>query len=444
MIKQVKCLPNRIAKRLRRFFSRKSGRRVLLLDSFPGQLDWIGIEFREIIDVGIHKGIDFNHYRVKAPAPTPSSDCPDHSYQDKYRGIRLFSVVEYSLYVSLEISTHEFDIANPRHRREMNRWFVYAKNAIDEVYSHIKKIKPSIIVVMQGYFVEGGIVRQLRDSYKFQVVALENTFCSNRIIVEPITGISVNMNSVFSWYHRFREETEESNCCERMRQMMSKIDKSKHPDHASPQKQFEWKPHSKRILFIGQCFTDSSLLFGVKGPYSTLEVINSLIDFARSCDAFVVCKLHPKENGGTNPLMQPYANLTLRRLNEVALGLPADEWVPSLDYFIDSYNEYATQALIADADVVVTINSQGGLEALALGKEVVLLGTAFYDQIGATWNVCHLSSLHSVLSCVLNGSDKLNQETRVANFIDIYFNKYCVERTASEFCTSLIERSLVI
>ena len=257
----------------------------------------------------------------------------------------------------------------------------YARVVTDELITLFDRLRPSALVVMQGYFIEGAIARQLAGRFAYQVVALENTFYSQRIICEPITGISVNRNSAMAWYYHLQDRAD----CETndgfLDELMEQIDTTKMEEHTSPKHSFQWLEGRKKILFLGQCYTDSSILFGTNGCYSTVEIVSLLLDYCKKRGAFVMFKLHPKENSGDDTLARPYNNLSLRRL--IAAGLPfgPDDLIRQDDYFsVDTGNTFATRQLIKDADVVELINSQGGLEALALGKEVVLLGTAFYDR----------------------------------------------------------------
>ncbi len=141
--------------------------------------------------------------------------------------------------------------------------------------------------------------------------------------------------------------------------------------------------------------------------------------------------------------MHPYNQLTLRRLRDSGLDISAPDNIrDGVNAVFDSENEYSTLGLISDADVVVTINSQGGLEAQALGKEVVLLGSSFYDGLGTTWSLPGLSLLPTVLDRILVDGEILVDKKKLAEFFYIYFNLYCVSRDAKGLLAAIRERRL--
>ena len=421
-------------------------RPIIMLDSDLGQLDWIEIprlwinwsaikHFNPILFKRISLSLRIQLAENK-PVGTP------FDLHEIYRGIDLLKAIEYSLYVSLNISKHEFDLANRQHLKETYRWFNIAKSITDELIDYFDKEKPSIIVVMQGYFIEAAIARQLADRYSFQVVALENTLHSQRLIFEPITGLSVNKTSIMAWFNRPFAHTSQNDRLD-PESWLNMINAMKHQDHKTPSTHFSWPSKRKKILFLGQCLTDSSVLFGIDRPYSTIEIIRYLMDYLSDRAIFLFVKLHPKENGGINPLCKPYGKLTLRKIIEKGLiNRTYKSSAASDGFYLDDSNQFSTNQLIRDVDVVVTINSQAGLEALALGKEVLLLGQAFYDRIGCTWNVPDLSVLDSCLDAVLIQGKSLNNKTKLSEFLDIYFEKFCIKKDAESLVNALAKRRI--
>jgi len=407
----------------------------ILLDGHLRQLDWIGLTMSSFFPNGLKRGMIFIQYRVKTPQP-PLGASEVVNVKEHYRGVSLFATIEYFLYVSLEIARHEFDLTNPIHHREALRWMLYARAVTDELITLFNRVRPASVITVQGYCVEGAIARLIADHYAYQVISLENTFYSKRLICEPITGISVNKNSAMTWYYHMQDRNDGLVNDRFLDDLMFRIGNTKLEEHASPKLAFQWPTGKKRILFLGQCYTDSSLLFGSNGRYSTVEVVQTLFNYASQRGVFAMFKLHPKENSGDDTLGRLYNQLSLRRL--VAAGLPFgfDNSNGKNDYFaIDSLNTFSTQQLIKDADVIVTINSQGGLEALAFGKEVVLLGGAFYDRLGTTWNAPHLAVLPAILDSILQDGMRLWDSRLVARFLWTYFESYCVKKDVQ----SLIE-----
>ena len=441
MVSMSKIICYVIAKGIR-FLAISFGKRpIVLLDSYLRQLDWIGVSMPSIYREGLKRGMFFVQHRVKESKFSSVDSGDELDLQATHRGVNLFSTVEYLLYVSLEIARHEFDPDNPAHRREANRWMGYARAVTDELIALFDRMHPSVVVIMQGYFVESAIARQLAGRFAYQVIAMENTFYSQRLICEPITGISVNKNSAMAWYYH---DQDRGNCGTNdgyLDDLMMRIDATKLTEHASPKRSFIWPKDRKRILFLGQCYTDSSLLFGTSGRYSTIEAVRLLLDYAKQRGVFAMLKLHPKENSGDDTLARPYNQLSLRRLLAAGLSLNLKDHPGQNDHFsVDTENTFATPQLIKDADVIVTINSQGGLEALALGKEVVLLGGAFYDRLGTTWNAPHLAVLPAILDSILKDGLRLWNRRRIAQFLWTYFEHYCVKKDAKSVVTAIKAR----
>ena len=244
-----------------------------------------------------------------------------------------------------------------------------------------------------------------------------------------------------AWYYHFQDRYDEMIYDKFVDDLMLRIEKIKLEEHASPKCKFQWPEGRKRILFLGQCYTDSSLLFGINGHYSTIEVVQTLFDYANLKGAFAMFKLHPKEYSGDDTLGRPYNQLTLRRL--VAAGLPfsSDDSVSQNDFFkVDALNTFSTQQLIKDADIIVTINSQGGLEALAFGKEVVLLGESFYDRLGTTWNVSHPALLPAILDSILRTGLRLCDRHLIERFLWTYFERYCVKKNVQSVVQAIKTR----
>jgi hypothetical protein len=261
------------------------------------------------------------------------------------------------------------------------------------------------------------------------------------MICEPFIGSAVNDTSAVAVFRKHCAMFELSDSRKWLDAFLADLERGKSSDHASPGESFIWPEGRKRIVFLGQCYTDSSVLFGARDGASTLSIVRSLIQYAANHSVFVLAKLHPKENGGLNPLEVPYDKLTWRKL--VAAGICSRSEGGNGDgrtWLIDHENEINTAALLQNCDAVVTINSQGGLEALAHGKRVLLLGNAFYSNVGLTIDVPALTLLPAALDDVLSDqSPKVDIES-VTQFLRIYFQDYCIERVPRAFVGGVRDR----
>lgn len=409
--------------------------KLLLLDSPLRQMEWLGPEVCAIRREALARGLINVHHRTRAAMPdercAPDCDC---DLDQTHEGILLFPVIEYSLCMSLEIARHEFNPSIRAHKAEACRWLHYARHVADELLEAWHRWRPRAVAYFQGYFVEAMLAQELAKRYGCQTFALENTFHPDRAICEPRSGVSVNRNSA-QRYFELRRLQEDEVPGTFAATLLTRIEATKHPDHRSASTRFSWPAHKRRILFLAQCLTDSSVLFGTRGSFSSLEVIRVLIDIARRHGYFVVVKLHPKEHAW-NPLQRPYRNLTYRRL--AACGVVSA--APSSNYHLDGDNAYSTSLLIQDAEVVVTINSQGGLEALAYEREVVVLGTAFYDGLDVTWNLSDPHQLEETIERILKDGETRVDHHRINAFLRCYFEDYCVPKSAAGLAEALCSR----
>ena len=82
-----------------------------------------------------------------------------------------------------------------------------------------------------------------------------------------------------------------------------------------------------------------------------------------------------------------------------------------------------TQTLIEDADAVITVNSTVGLEAILLGKPVLVLGRAFYAIPGLTLSAEGPEELAEALHRL---SDWKPDPVLRRKFLDYLSQDYCV------------------
>ena len=431
----------RMVERLYRYLPWFPVRPVMLLDGQIKQMDWFEFSAIELQWQGLKRGmVVLRHTCDKTVGNVTESEPPN--LQQIYRGVRLFPVVEYGLYMSLGIARHEFDVQDSFHCAHLTRWMAHARTVVDDVVGKLRRVRPHTVVIHQGHFTEAAVARQLSTSMGFRILALESTLHSKRMVCEPFTGLAVNRNSAMTYFSRRDYECANQDDVTWLSREMRQIDANKHSDHASPEGKFAWPEGRRRILFLAQCFTDSSVLFG--SSVSAIEISRCLIQYAERNHCFALLKLHPKELSGNTPLGEPYNRLTLRRL--LAAGVLQENGEGQYSgpcHAVDFANSLSTPELIADSDVVVTINSQGGIEALAAGKETILLGESFYDRLGITWNLSHLCLLAPTLDIVLREGVRIVNRTILARFLDAYFYDYCVSKTPAGLATAIRNRGRI-
>lgn len=288
-----------------------------------------------------------------------------------------------------------------------------ASNAKSIIRSKISSTLPSLLITFQGFTPEAYFARKLGIRLKIPIASLECTMDSSRCIVEPYTGISVNANSSIAVFYKHRDFAPGINS----RDFIHTLYERKTANHASPSGSIP-STGRIRIVFIGQCYTDSSLLFN-PNSIRTEDIFSALksLSLSRHKDLEVVMKPHPHERIGSTPLGTRYNDLTLRKIGPDHGAI-----------VMDKDNKFSTLELMKSAEIIITINSQAGLEALALGKEVITLGNAPYTSIGCTHNLDSHLEIESTIDKIITGK-RLNNQTTVSKFLDVYFNIYCVQKS---------------
>ena len=294
------------------------------------------------------------------------------------------------------------------------------------------------MIIIQGHSVEASIARQIAALNNLEILALENTFFSWKLIAEPVSGIAVNRNSSGAHIEKVKSKYFFLDNEAWLAKTINEMEELKSVEHASPKKIYEWPRSEKKILFLAQVYTDSSLIFGTNGKLSTIDAVKSLVSYCTQTNSHLFIKLHPKEFMGETPLGRPYNRLTYRKLVQAGITVLLEKENTSCE--IDSANEFSTKELIATSDVVVTINSQSALEALAQGKEAVLLGITPYMQQGFAWHLSDIGLLPSALDLVLNNGARLNDTTQVAMYLRSYHDDYCINKDSHSVLAALKTR----
>ena len=342
----------------------------------------------------------------------------------KYKGISLYCVSVYNICVALEVFPSKISFGTAKHRETISEWFSKSTECIDFFEKQILAKKPRKVLISQGYNFDSAVVRALSCAYDFDVVAVENTFNKNKIVWDDVSGITVNKNLAKNYFWKFIDTVEESVAASYVSEYLTGIKQVKSTEHQTP---LTLPPTSDKqtILFVGQVYSDSSVLFGINDFACPEDIIESLVDYCVGNDYRLILKLHPKEVSGNNILCQPYNDLTYRKLAQRS-GLL--EKIMDNDFILDK-GTYDTYALIDVADVCVTINSQAGLEALIKGKDLVVCGQSFYSGLGFTFDALNRDGLICSLNQVLVHDVSVLNNTEVNKFFYITSEKYFMERT---------------
>jgi len=277
----------------------------------------------------------------------------------------------------------------------------------------------------QGYTVSAYACRAYGITRNRRVVALENSSHKGLFVWDDVSGITVNTNLARNVFYRHADlmsPAETERICDAH---LSSLAAMKSDEHLAGSATLSWP--TPYVLILGQVLTDSSVVFGTSAGWGPLDVIRTTLKASEGLGQSIVLKLHPKESNGLAPIdARPYSQLTYRRLQTEPPCLPSDRVV------IDSDNRYDTYALIRQAAVVVTVNSQAGLEAALLEKPVIVCGRSFYAGQGFTFDCDQPDDLENALrrAVAMTPEEHARRTALARRFGAIYFSKYCVRKTA--------------
>lgn len=290
---------------------------------------------------------------------------------------------------------------------------------------------PTEVAIVQGYESQNALARLIALKRGLPVMAFENTALKDRLLWDDHSAITTNRNLAANFFWRHVDHTSSREAREYCEDLILRTKSSKSAEHSTPEEQIDAGGiDGPVVLFLGQVYTDSSILYGI-GPWeSPVRVLKELMRMAARGDFTLIVKLHPKEMQGVAPIThQPYNKLTHRRLLEDSevLELARDE-----DRIrIDHDNRFDTYGLIDLADAVVTVNSQAGLESAIRDRPVILCGHAFYGGLGFTHEATepHLLApqVHHVLG--IDPARRGEETDKARRFTKIYFENYCLPKT---------------
>ena len=406
------------------------GRKKILI--FNEQLSWINLDFYRLSNLFLNRR--YILHRVKCPFNLRKHglEISEENFKDfSYKGVNLYDVSIYGICVEAETYPCEISFSNPNHKRRIEEWYERSACCVDYVENLLKKNNICKNVIFQGYFYDSAIVKSLAIRQKLFVITIEVTSNKNKLLWDNVSAITVNKNMAENYFWRYEKFIEPLAAEHYVNEYINNIHEIKIQDHSSPVKEFIKKTSRPLIVFIGQVYTDASVLFGINAGFKEpVEIIESLAEYAASNDFELAVKLHPKEAGGLNTITsRPYEKITWRKIcNNSSLKAKIES---SGNITVDHDNLLNTYSMLNNADVVVTINSQAGLEALALGKNVILCGQCFYGNIGSTFNAQNTNMLKAFLDMVLKEKITLVDKTKIDKFFYIYFEKYCIDKNES-------------
>lgn len=341
-----------------------------------------------------------------------------------YKGINLYSVAIHNICIELDNVMQAIDINVPLHKEIISKWYNIAANFIDKTMLYFEKYSFDRTIIFQGHMYDCAIIRQIAIQNNIEVFSFEFTFNKNKAIWDNISGLSVNKNLSKNFYWRYKDIICLDLAREYTKKYVNNIKKFKSPYHSTPINILQKEKIKKTIVYIGQIYTDSSIIFGIRRFNNPIEIIRALVDYCIENEYELIIKLHPSEtkaHGG-----QKYNQLTFKKIEKDKELIRKIK--NNLNIIIDNKNQYNTYSLIDRADVCVTINSQAGLEALIKEKDLILCGNSSYDGLGFTYEAQNQEMLKYFLNMILKDNISLIDKDEIDKFFYIFNEYYCIDK----------------
>ena len=408
-------------------------------------MNWLGFDDESMKEMSRQSGVKWYSY-LPPTRPSPAPNQPSSSpAEDNPLSGQLAIPATYATCVETETMVADFS----SHEKSIcGRWQSRLERTYQDVFEALERQGPDLVVLVQGYEPHNAVARIAAENLGLSYLSLENTAVSERMLWDNVTGIT-NHNLAKNYFRKFDPATPQQVADDYCQHLLNNTKSFKSAEHLSPtrtehehQTNFpgDVKANRPKVLFLGQVYTDSSVIFGLKQWTSPIQLIRRCVRWAAENGFDFIAKLHPKEAMGANTIdSRPYNKLTARKMSD-APDLSA--MLEKANAFIDDDNSLDTYDLIKKADLIVTLNSQAGLEAAMIGKPVVVAGDAFFGNMGFTFDAPSPEYFDSVMSVAINerSSDEATKRNCLARkFAYIFFQKYCREKSIRGLTDLIVE-----
>lgn len=331
----------------------------------------------------------------------------------------------YTACIELECHPTELDPGDAAQAAVLARCDAEARRLICRLHQLYTNEPWDVALVFQGYLPFDAAVRTHATLMGVPMAGLELTANRERLAWDFFSGCSVNppvARAFFKAAHLLANDRAAVDYCDRL---FARIRDTKRDEHISGAGTPPRAPGKPRLLFIGQVYTDASQLFWDIDARGPLDLYRCVLELAAGGAFDVVLKLHPKEMRGGDPVhFRPFRQLTLRKLQA---ALPP-HLLSAPNVHIDADNRFDTYALMREADLVLTANSQAGMEAAALGRAVLCGRGAFYGGLGFTHDYQDVSTLRAQLDRWQAEGLPAPDPAAARRFLHLFYERYCIRR----------------
>lgn len=333
--------------------------------------------------------------------------------QLRYKGLRVYSLAQAEIlsivlpkktWRERELSSDEVEIFEKLYVLEKETLIgnmAVVLYWIDFWYSYLKRESlVTDVCIFSGSLIYQKTLISLCKCMAIRVFVFEHFFTGNEYYCEhKYEPIANNSDLKYPNYYHKKLPLEKLSFETRLRflsEAKRKVVRSANKNVIQPKRSEKlFFPDQKTVLILGQVLNDFSLLESdlknINAPSFYKELITSLIT---QSEARIIFKAHPWEHKKTN--------LKKALTAEVLRAFIKEKGYESRVVIVENFH---IQSLFKQSDLVVTLCSQGALEASFEGKKVVQFGDAFYGKKGFTHDfeeisafMQHFNALEGVLS----------------------------------------------
>ena len=307
---------------------------------------------------------------------------------------------------------------------------VKIKNEINKIFEKYlficNNFKVDRILLFHGYLPEDFVLRRIAKLSSIPALCIERTMRKDRLVWDCTNYTTIGSRQFNLFSKEFKVNIDSNLINEFALNYINNINKYKLGDHQSPVSNIKLEEGKLKILFLGQVYTDASIIMGTKYQIDPIDLICKISEWCTFRDFISVIKFHPKEYNGANPFnAEKYDSISSIKFNERKRNYS----ISSNNLVLDEDNSFNTYDLIKQSDIVITINSQSGVEAALLRKNVFSIEDAFYANNGFGYVYKNFEDLSYKLDKLINDNLKINpkQERKVREFFYLYYHEFCIK-----------------
>ena len=320
------------------------------------------------------------------------------------------------------------------------------KNEINKIFNKYlficNNFKVDRILLFHGYLPEDFVLRRIAKINSIPALCIERTMRKDRLVWDCTNHTTIGSRQFNLFSKKFKVNIDSNLINEFALNYINNINKYKLGDHQSPVSNTKLEAGKLKILFLGQVFTDASIIKGTKYQIDPIDLICKISEWCTSRDFISIVKFHPKEYNGSNPInADKYDSISSIKFKERKNNYS----ICCKNLVIDEDNSFNTYDLIKQSDIVITINSQSGVEAALLNKNIFSVEDAFYANNGFGYVYKNFEDLSFKLDRLVNDNIKIKpqHEKNVREFFYLYYHEFCIKNKPISILKKLFSDEII-